>query len=96
MSGLMLLANDPPSMLVPKTKPRDTNSIFYYYLYSVNVLNHLLIAIKLQISKHFRFFETLWVYFGGIWIKDVHSTVRLCLYNVHNSIRMLIHIHGPK
>ena len=38
----MLLANDPPSMLVPKTKPRDTNSIFYYYLYSVNVPYHLL------------------------------------------------------
>ena len=39
----MLLVNDPPSMLVPKTKQRDTNSIFYYYLYSVNVPNHLLI-----------------------------------------------------
>ena len=47
MSGLMLLANDPPSMLVPKAKPRDNNSIFYYYFYSVNLPNHLLIVIHL-------------------------------------------------
>ena len=33
MSGLMLLVNDPPSMLVPKEKPRDTNSISYYVIY---------------------------------------------------------------
>ena len=50
MSGLMLLVNDPPSMLVPKAKPRDTNSIFYYYLYSVNVPNHLLMFNTHHIS----------------------------------------------
>ena len=44
MSGLMLLANDLPSMLVPKANPRDNNSIFYYYFYSTNVINHLLMA----------------------------------------------------
>ena len=44
MSGLMLLANDPPSMLIPKANPRDNNSIFYHYFYSVNIPNHLLIS----------------------------------------------------
>ena len=38
---LLLLANDPPNLLVPKAKLRDTNSISYY-LYSANVPNHLL------------------------------------------------------
>ena len=43
---LLLLVNDFPNSLVPKAKSRDTNSIFYYYLYSVNVPNHLLIYDK--------------------------------------------------
>ena len=47
----MLLANDPPSMLVPKANQRDTNSIFYYYFYSVNVPNRLLMTIILAISR---------------------------------------------
>ena len=46
----MLLANDPPSMLVPKAKPRDNNSIFYYYFYSVNLPNNLLMPVNLDLS----------------------------------------------
>ena len=42
----MLLANDPPSMLAPKAKPRDNDSIFYYHFNSVNVPIHLLMVIK--------------------------------------------------
>ena len=42
---LLLLVNDSPSLLVPKAKRRDTNSIFYYYFYSVNEPNHLSIVI---------------------------------------------------
>ena len=34
--------------------------------YMLYVLFRILPAIKLQIFKHFRFFETLLVYFGGI------------------------------
>ena len=40
---LILLVNDTQIMLVPKVKTRDTNSISYYYFYSSNVPNHLLI-----------------------------------------------------
>ena len=40
---LLLLVNDTRIMLVHKAKPGDTKSIFYYYFYSANVPNHLLI-----------------------------------------------------
>ena len=40
---LLLLVNDSPNLLVPKAKSRNTNNISYYYLYSENVPNHLLI-----------------------------------------------------
>ena len=39
---LLLLVNDSPNLLVPKAKPRDTNIISYYYFYSENLINHLL------------------------------------------------------
>ena len=39
---LLLLVNDSPILLVPKAKPRNTNNISYYYFYSENVPNHLL------------------------------------------------------
>ena len=39
------LVNDPPNLLVPKAKPKDTNSISYYYFKSTNVPNHLLMII---------------------------------------------------
>ena len=42
---LFILANDKSIQLVPKEKQRDTNSISYYYLYSANVPNHLLMYI---------------------------------------------------
>ena len=38
---LLLLVNDSPNLLVPKAKVRDTNNN-YYYFYSANVPNHLL------------------------------------------------------
>ena len=41
---LLLLVNDSPNLLVPKAKPRNTNNIFYYYFYSANVPNHLLMT----------------------------------------------------
>jgi len=43
---LLLLVNDPPNLLVPKAKPRETNNIFYNYFYSANVPNHLLICFN--------------------------------------------------
>ena len=43
---LFLLVNDSPNLLLPKTKPRNTNNISYYYFYSANVPSHLLISIK--------------------------------------------------
>ena len=39
---LLLLVNDSPNLLVPKAKPRDNKNISYYYFYSANVLNHLI------------------------------------------------------
>ena len=39
---LLLLVNDSPNLLVPKAKPRNANNICYYYFYSANVPNHLL------------------------------------------------------
>ena len=39
---LLLLVNDPPNLLVPKAKPKDTKIISYYYFYSESVPNHLL------------------------------------------------------
>ena len=39
---LLLLVNDSPSLLVSKAKPRVTNNISYYYFYSANMPNHLL------------------------------------------------------
>ena len=39
---LLLLVNDSPILLVPKAKPRNTNNISYYYFYSENMPNHLL------------------------------------------------------
>ena len=39
---LLLLVNDSSNLLVPKAKPRNTNIISYYYFYSANVPNHLL------------------------------------------------------
>ena len=40
---LLLLVNDSPILLIPKAKPRNTNNISYYYFYSENVPNHLLL-----------------------------------------------------
>ena len=42
---LLLLVNDSPNLLVPKAKPRNTNNISYYYFYSANVPNHLLMCV---------------------------------------------------
>ena len=39
---LVLLLNESPKMLIPKVKPRNTNNISYYYFYSANMHNHLL------------------------------------------------------
>ena len=39
---LLLLVNDSPNLLVLKAKPRNTKNISYYYFYSANVPNHLL------------------------------------------------------
>lgn len=39
---LLLLVNDSFNLLVLKAKPRNANDISYYYLYSVNLPNHLL------------------------------------------------------
>ena len=44
------LVSNAPNLLVPKAKPRNTNNISYYYLYSANVPNHLLILNKSQRS----------------------------------------------
>ena len=41
---LLLLVNDSPNLLVPKAMLRNTNNISYYYFYSANVPNHLLIS----------------------------------------------------
>ena len=41
---LLLLVNDSSNLLVPKAKPRNPNNIYYYYLYSANVPNHLLMG----------------------------------------------------
>ena len=38
------LVSNAPNLLVPKAKPRNTNNISYYYVYSANVPNHLLIC----------------------------------------------------
>ena len=43
---LLLLVNDSPNVLVPKAKPRNTNNISYYYYYSANVPNHLLMPVN--------------------------------------------------
>ena len=48
---LLLLVNDPLNLLVPKAKPRNTNNITYYYFYSVNVPNHLLIFCRIFLFK---------------------------------------------
>ena len=42
---LLLLVNDSPNLLVPKAKPRNTKNISYYYYYSTNMPNHLLMFI---------------------------------------------------
>ena len=43
---LLPLVNDSPNLLVSKTKLRDSNSYSYYYFYSENIPNHLLIFNK--------------------------------------------------
>ena len=50
---LLLLVNDTRIMLVPKAILRDTNSIFYYYIYSANIPNHLLLFIGMLVSLGF-------------------------------------------
>ena len=44
---LLLLVNDPPNLLVSKTKKRDPNNISYYF-YSANVPNHFLMFNNTQ------------------------------------------------
>ena len=39
---LLLLVNDPHILLIPKAKPRDTYSISYFYFYSANIPNPLI------------------------------------------------------
>ena len=39
---LLLLVNNSPNWLVLKAKPRNINNISYYYFYSANIPNHLL------------------------------------------------------
>ena len=41
---ILLLVNDSPNLLVPKAKPRNTYNISYYYFYSANMPNHLLMG----------------------------------------------------
>ena len=38
---LLKLVNDPPNILVPKARMRDTNRNSYYYLYSALISYHL-------------------------------------------------------
>ena len=43
---LLLLVNDSPNLLVPKAKLRNNNYNSYYYLYSANMPNHLLMPVN--------------------------------------------------
>ena len=55
-SVLLLLVNDSPNLLVFKAKLRNTKNISYYYFYSANVPNHLLIIYiqwTICIFQHF-------------------------------------------
>ena len=49
---LLLLVNDSPNLLMPKAKPRNTNNISYYYFYSANMPNHLLIYFSVRLNGY--------------------------------------------